>query len=60
LANISLADLRLTTLTMPSLRSSALALALAFAAVARADYYIDPDSVPLSKRGEPEDAFSPL
>ncbi|KAK0391637.1 hypothetical protein NLU13_1136 [Sarocladium strictum] len=35
---------------MPSLRSSALAVAMAFAAIAHADYNIDPESVPLSKR----------
>ncbi|KAH7027620.1 uncharacterized protein B0I36DRAFT_364800 [Microdochium trichocladiopsis] len=35
---------------MPSLRSSVLALATIVASVARADYYIDPDSVALSIR----------
>jgi hypothetical protein len=35
---------------MPSLRSSVLAVAAAFTAVANADYYIDPESVRLSIR----------
>jgi hypothetical protein len=37
---------------MPSIRSSVLAVAAAFTAVANADYYIDPESVRLSIRGE--------
>jgi len=35
---------------MPSFKSTTLAVAAAFVAVARADYVIQPDSVPLSTR----------
>ena len=43
---------------MPSLRSTVFAVAAAFVATARADYYIDPESVPLGTRGESPDPFS--
>ncbi|CAI4218636.1 unnamed protein product [Parascedosporium putredinis] len=35
---------------MPSFRSTSLAVAAAFVAIANADYFIEPDSVPLSTR----------
>lgn len=38
---------------MPSFRTTILAVATAFVATAGADYYIEPDSVPASTRGEP-------